>query len=480
MKTAPILECLPAGKTLLAGPVLLLALHQGCGTLRLTGDPVDAVCGNGIREQGEECDGNSEPCETQGCGGGVRRCRSDCTWAECEEDAFKVLAGPRTVSGPANVWGPHSFLLWTGSMFDMIFVGEGQDEVFDRIFLSTASAEAEMLRDPLDVTPPLLNSLALSPLYAALANGEFPIALLFRHRPPESSNSIPVFNSMTTDGVLRWDLGRLPFGETTWSAGPMEASASGTVGLFSVRFPLPTFCALDMDGLVLGETVLECGQGDEAHPGMIVREGPGVAAFYTCEKGSDEDGYDLLMMQRFDGSGAPLADAIAVLEQGRHALSPEKGMAAAWSGSSFGVTLVVLDPDVYPDALDLYFLLLDQDGNAAHEPRPIGTLDTGAFDQFDAPFAVAWTGSEFGIAHVDHVEGSTFPDNLRSTVKLTRVSVEGDTVGRTLVVYDESSPHNVDVEWTGSAYGLTWIEPMRLHPDERVNLSLAVVGCGPP
>jgi len=47
-----------------------------------------AVCGNGIVEGSEECDGNSEPCNTTDNRTGTRTCSSSCTWNACVANPY--------------------------------------------------------------------------------------------------------------------------------------------------------------------------------------------------------------------------------------------------------------------------------------------------------------------------------------------------------------------------------------------------------
>jgi hypothetical protein len=68
--------------------------------------------------------------------------------------------------------------------------------------------------------------------------------------------------------------------------------------------------------------------------------------------------------------------------------------------------------------------------------------------------SVAWTGSQYGVAWVQYGMGE--PPNNPHTVRLARLSASGELLGQTQVSEPGFSEYPVGLVWTGSEYSLAW------------------------
>ncbi|HUT53750.1 MAG TPA: hypothetical protein VM658_10180 [bacterium] len=117
----------------------------------------------------------------------------------------------------------------------------------------------------------------------------------------------------------------------------------------------------------------------------------------------------------------------------------------AWTGTEFGLAW----PDNRDGPIEIYFARINADGNTVIGPELRLSHDaTNAISP-----AAAWTGSEFGVAWYDDRTGT-------SEIYFTRVSAGGTVVGGEVQITGGDTAGSVgpSLIWTGSEYGLTYIE----------------------
>jgi hypothetical protein len=127
--------------------------------------------------------------------------------------------------------------------------------------------------------------------------------------------------------------------------------------------------------------------------------------------------------------------------------------------------------------VELKFAAVGNEGDVLAGPVVIGTIDP-RIDDGDTNADIAWTGSEFGVAFAEWAEPPEEGEEMRTMVKLLRLDEEGGFIGEPLSIYGESHSHTVRMAWTGSRYGISWLEPF--HPHAMGHLHFAAAGCARP
>jgi hypothetical protein len=259
------------------------------GATILQGEPGDAredmgTCGNGVRESGEACDGGIEACEgPQRCGGGVRRCLGDCTWGECEEDVFRLTAGPVTASGEMFARGQTNNILWTGEVFRLFFLGKTDDPDYPYGF-EAYGTDVGMNGDPDGLpfipTPPSLVELEPWDMTAQPLTGPNPYAFTISIRGDRNAvlDFIDAADRVVLDPAI--DLQ----GDDVAMAKLFASSGTTLAAIYYRWLGLDTdrVAFIDAEGELIAQHDLPCEYDYPANGGMVVEDDGGFTVFYMC------------------------------------------------------------------------------------------------------------------------------------------------------------------------------------------------------
>ncbi len=428
----------------------------------------DSVCGNGILESGEECDGGSRPCNRQGCGGGTQECGPGCTWGECIEERMTVVAGPVVVSGDLGVKNGnfHSKnLFWTGSQFKLFYRAE-ESTSSDRAdaFHSTVESNGELSGPPFLFTPGTLPLDHLHYMYdvsAAQVSGENPFAVLFT-----INESHAYFNLLDGEGLAVMDPGMAIWDWNAWDAyflashGEVAIAALCANGHGSVAFMNPS-------GEILGIDDLPYLDWPTVKNFEAVADGEGFTALMLDVRRDLGGEKRTFLMRVYDPAGTPLTEPTAILDRRFYS---ENILSATWTESHYGVVFAEYPDDHTYLRLQLFLMVVDGTGSVVVPPVVVGNAwGPSSVD-------LAWTGSEFGLVYPEPVlPQSEDPPGGETLLKLARFDEEGLPVADAVEVAAGYQSHAPSIVWNGSRYGVSWNEPY--YTTMTGSLHFALVGC---
>lgn len=131
--------------------------------------------------------------------------------------------------------------------------------------------------------------------------------------------------------------------------------------------------------------------------------------------------------------------------------------AMAWTGSEFGIAY----EDNITGHTEIHIRRMSADGSPVGDSLPLTDHSEGGAG---VSAAITWTGSEFGIAWTDGRDG-------QGEIYFVRVNSIGNKIGvESRITNTTASPEGVSVAWTGSEFGLIWGEE-RSGGDEQVYFS---------
>jgi hypothetical protein len=451
---------------------------QSCGEVSLAGDSAEAdppvsICGNGLIEPGEECDGGRRTCEgASGCGSGAQECSSNCRWGDCVAPVFEIIAGPILASSDYVINGLTGNLLWKDDRFNAFYLcREDQTDLRDSGCRSIVDEDGGLIEPPDIFAPCSLFDADLWDVTIAHAYGRFPFAVILH---TISTNDIDVLNFIDSEGLLVYEVG-IPIHEEYINGSLLYSRADGFIA-YATRWADfgGGFITLDSGGGFTGMYIPPC-------PHVTAMEGlyyrtpavsteEGYTALFNCIENDDLPRNYSLSMIRLDPLGNPQGDPIAILEDQDVFFD---GVGAAYTGSLYGIVYHGFNYEDDSDIVDLKMALLDDSGHVIHGPSVIGKI----YQEFgfgNGNSAIAWTGSEIGVAFAEPLS-EPYGEDFRTMVKFVRLDGEGSFIGGPLEIYGESYSHTVRVAWNGSRYGVTWNEPFFPSGDSR--LHFALLGC---
>jgi hypothetical protein len=178
-----------------------------------------------------------------------------------------------------------------------------------------------------------------------------------------------------------------------------------------------------------------------------------------------------IVMQPFSGFGLPLEDPTYMFIEER--IDPDC-LFATYTGTSYGLFFAHLPEEIPSYLATLYYKNIDAYGSDIGSPVTIGTICGDLLpDAWD--MAVSWTGSEYGLVYIEPVIPFDDPAQVLTVVKFIRLTESGEKIGDSLVISEGFQSHSPAIAWSGARFGVSWNEPR--HPTIEGHLHFAVVGC---
>ncbi len=214
----------------------------------------------------------------------------------------------------------------------------------------------------------------------------------------------------------------------------------------------PTLADTDGDGLCDGSTSAPgCAAGEDLNGNGVVDQGETD----PCDADSDGDGVndgdetsagsnpldeDVVM-----GFSGKVGGDVRVTSTADDSWAPS----VAWTGSEYGLAW---EEDV-DDYSEIFFLRLSPLGQNIGLKKRITTTTDISYSP-----SIMWTGSEFGLAWTDGRDGNF-------EVYFSRVSAAGvKTLADKRITYNDTDAIQPVLAWTGSEYGLSWIDGNQATP----------------
>jgi len=188
------------------------------------------------------------------------------------------------------------------------------------------------------------------------------------------------------------------------------------------------FARLDPDGQIQGSKTQVNDSSQDAVVPILVWTGSGYGVFWG-------DYGSVPYLSRLDSAGGKVGTDVRLdgIVAGH--------VSVVWLGSEYGIAWEQQDSETS----DVLFARLDADGNR------IGTEVVIAADTAHHP-ALVWTGSEFGVVWTDSRDGDY-------EIYFARLDASGAKIGSDEQVSDGPRPaFNPTVAWTGSDYGVAWVD----------------------
>ena len=219
--------------------------------------------------------------------------------------------------------------------------------------------------------------------------------------------------------------------DVVWTGSEIAVVWSTDVGFGNNQVSLARFSS---EGARIGTDVLIDDGEDNGNP-AIAWTGSELAVVWDH---LDDSSRPWIHLVRVSADGSSVSDAMRV--------SPGPDSRAAdivWTGTELGVTWAG-----QPDEYQLFFARIAPDGTPPIEVVQL-TVDTGTFESKPS---IAWTGSEYGIAF-ERGEGDS-----TCAIFFVRVSAEGVKIGEEVLVQAIgcSTPEEPSLVWTGTDFGLAF------------------------
>jgi len=194
------------------------------------------------------------------------------------------------------------------------------------------------------------------------------------------------------------------------------------------------FTTLDGSGNKIGFEKRITFTGDHSISSDIVWTGSGFGLVWQDYR----EGSWQIYMSRLSPDGDTLGPETRVSSGAVRSLSP----AITWSGSEYGIAW----EDYRDGDWEIYFSTVDSSGTKtsgdtriSHQPGSSRFAD------------ISWSGSEFGIAW----EGQEDTDT-RTTIFFTRVGADGNEISDDVKAGGSEGSHSPAIAWTGSEYGVAF------------------------
>jgi hypothetical protein len=431
--------------------------------------PTPSECGNDVVEGDEQCDGNVGSCVGDSECPGFRMCRDDCTWTDCVDAGFGILAGPTPVTGEGEVWSEvrRANPTWTGSRYGVFFSGDagaGSSPVPEAFFtLLNLDAEVELTRRfPGLEGPP-------REIHGTWVGGDDHFAVTTANDMPFPGGGFDILDasgSPTFPGLPIED--DLFVSHVFTAANPQVYVGVWARGLTAIQLAW-------IDPVTLGGGGLEPTWGSPfAYHSLpeVINDGSEFVVFWHVDDTGGTNA-SFLQMQRFvhdetSGNLELVTDPMILF--GDWLVRPPYSVTLVTPG----VFAVVFSVQPYFDApfLELYLSMVDEEGVEILAPRQVGTVQRAR----DTDVGISWSGAELAIASASPVgEDADVPRNI----VFDRFTTDGGRLGTTLNVTTSGDSSMPALVFDGEAYGLTWV-----HDDgvghEGLDLMFARVGCIPP
>lgn len=225
----------------------------------------------------------------------------------------------------------------------------------------------------------------------------------------------------------------------------------------------------DCDGLIDGPTVvfqrsdlmeepIECAIASDAGLAWTGSDF-GIAWSFNTHACGDERVIHGVYYTRLDGAGRSMMGSAFLPYTPSDDYEATGSPDLVWTGSEFGLAWISIFIALDNEFPSLYFRRLNTDGMPIDEPRLIE-------DYPDKPVnpKLFWTGSRYNVFWS---QGSLHPEQFT----LTSVPVEPDGASESFTIFEGSFLSDPDVVWTGSEFGVAWIDQSDVEGASRLHFA---------
>jgi len=193
------------------------------------------------------------------------------------------------------------------------------------------------------------------------------------------------------------------------------------------------FARIDLNGNRIGDEVEVIDESDNSGNPSLVWSGSEFGCAWNYGGASSYQ----IRFARIGAGGQRIGSVIDVKSANTN---KEFYPSVVWTGSRYGIAW----SDKYSSVYEIYLSTLDAAGNKVLNEKRI----TSSAAESTRP-SLVWTGSEYGIAWIEDVQG-------KGEIYFARVQEDGVLSYQSRLTYNSENSGRPNLAWSGSHYNATW------------------------